>query len=158
MSRPSNHPIFPSIGRVSDALLLLLLERGGDLFMLWARDTYGPLADFFSVSGDKRAITRNKYLQDYREEPYWHTWVQSSHNRLVQNGDIHASPHRGLWRLTERGKHRALQIAAQTRSDAFAGCILPVPSPKFLKPMEEWEEFTSIDWNDVVLEIGLRRS
>lgn len=116
------------------------LLRAAASFLCYGQGILMSLLQISSVS--VKLIARNKLLEDCRKEPYWHTRVQSSHNKLVHNGDIHASPHRrGLWRLTKQGKHRALQIAAQTASHAFADCILPVPSPEFRKPIEEWEEF-----------------
>jgi len=61
MSRPPNHPLFPSDAKVQDTLLLLLLECGGEPAPLWAEDTYEPLADFFSLDEYARSVTRDEW-------------------------------------------------------------------------------------------------
>ncbi|HEV7286578.1 MAG TPA: winged helix-turn-helix domain-containing protein [Kaistia sp.] len=106
MSRRITNYLFPSNDRVQEALLLLLLEKGGELGALRASDTYMPLADFFSLAPCARVLTRAEYLNDGRNEAYWHTWVQWSRDRLLTNADLEC-PKRGFWKLTDKGRRRA---------------------------------------------------
>jgi hypothetical protein len=134
-------PAFPKSGQVQEALLLFLLEHGGDTG-LWARDTYAPLADFFDLGMKERICTRDHY-----HESYWHKWVQSSRQALVKSGDLHPPNFDlglGLWRLTEQGKWRATQIAARISRPVFAAYSIPPVSRICLKEELTWDDLVNI--------------
>jgi len=60
-SSPRLRIYFLTSPKVQDALLLLLLECGGEPAALWAEDTYEPLADFFNLDEYARSVTRDEW-------------------------------------------------------------------------------------------------
>lgn len=135
--RTDNHP-FPKDEQVQEALLVLLLEMGGELCALHACDTYAPLADFFHLGQSVRSISRDDYLHDGRDERYWHTWVQFSRERLVDNSDLQC-PRRGIWMLTDKGRRhaKAAKDMLSRTLYSFGSHVLAPVSPAELKPENE---------------------
>lgn len=146
MSRPQDRPVFPSNAEVQEALLILLFEYGGETQALLAASTYRPLADLFGLNDETRTIQRDVCNGDGRSEAYWHTRVQTAHGKLVRSGDLYPTYTHwrggGIWRLTEQGKCRATQLAAERPRVAVANQTPMNPVPAWLLTQSPAEYFT----------------
>lgn len=78
-------------------LLKELMNLGGEAR---SGEVYDKVASHFtSLSADDLKSKRGP------GSSRWALWVRWTKQQLVQNGEI-VSPHRGLWKLTDKGKKR----------------------------------------------------
>ena len=97
----------PPYSDVERELLLFLYRSGGDRFSRRADEVYSPLADTFGLTREQR----NRLRAD-REESAWNKRVQWARRKLVEAGLMFSGP-RGVWRLTESGRHNAEEITRE---------------------------------------------
>jgi restriction endonuclease Mrr len=97
--KSSDFPEYPAIG---DALLALLVARGGSRATLIPRECYGPLADLFALTQEQRRRPR----PDGRGGSAWENSVQWSRQLLVNQEKLDGSV-RGIWQITSLGKMQA---------------------------------------------------
>lgn len=93
---------FPEYADISEALLCLIVVRGGPDHSLRPRDCYSALADAFGLTLEQRTRLR----PEGRGGSAWQNCVQWARQRLINEGAIDGRQH-GLWRVTASGRRRA---------------------------------------------------
>jgi 5-methylcytosine-specific restriction protein A len=107
---------YPKYSEVADALLKYIYETGGRKCVVIASGTYLPLANYFDLSEEDIAQTRDQIHGDGSSQRWWDVVVQFGRRRLVRNGLLEASlpgMKTGLWKLTEKGQLAAASLAQE---------------------------------------------
>ena len=84
--------------------------RGGDNAAIDSAFAYGPLADYFQLSPEVRALSRDAYYtNDPKPGPAWDNEVQWAAKELKNDGYVVRTIRSGhsIWRLTSSGMERA---------------------------------------------------
>jgi len=105
---------YPEYQDIEDPLLCFIYQNGGANYQVHASDTYGPLADYFSLSQWERTRSRDETHSDGRDEPLWNNMVQWARRKLKDKGYLAPSP-RGTWRLSEEGILAARRVCSGYR-------------------------------------------
>ncbi len=104
---------FPDYSTIADALLSLLVARGGASDALRPRQCYAPLADLFELTPEQRKRMRS----GSRSGIAWENCVQWSRQLLINEEKLDGSV-RGVWRITSLGiaQARRSPFLAQLRT------------------------------------------
>jgi restriction endonuclease Mrr len=97
----------PDYEPLAEALLSFIFLNGGAKFQVQANETYGPLADFFDLTGAERSEPR----PDGYGGTHWQNRVQWTRQKLINEGLVMGRG-RGQWGLTPGGVSRARHIAS----------------------------------------------
>ena len=97
---------FPEYQDIEDPLLCEIYSSGGSVR---ARDTYKPLADYFSLTPAERRMTRDEVHHDGKDEPHWNNMVQWARRKLKERGYL-AHAGFGIWQLSEEGVRAAERV------------------------------------------------
>ena len=108
--KSENVMLFPSRERICAALLVHILENGGEDHAVLAGKTYQPLADHFGLSPSEREASRDRVYGDGRPEPAWHSAVQYARRNLVSRGLVSRDGGVGVWMLTAAGVSEAQEL------------------------------------------------
>ena len=107
--RPEHRKTFPT-GRIGQTLLMFIGARAGEHGTMNAAHAYLPLADYYDLSPEARALQRSAYFtNDKKPGAAWDAEVQEAVKALKRDGYLTSSVRGGqtVWRLTPSGVDRA---------------------------------------------------
>jgi hypothetical protein len=107
--RREHQKTFPKT-RLPETLLMFIRLRGGANAAIDPAFAYGPLADYFQLSPEDRALSRDAYYtNDPKPGRAWDNEVQWAARELKNDGYVVRTVRAGqsIWRLTSSGVDRA---------------------------------------------------
>ena len=107
--RREHQKTFPKT-RLPETLLMFIRLRGGANAAIDPAFAYGPLADYFQLSPEVRALSRDAYYtNDPKPGRAWDNEVQWAAKELKNDGYVVRTIRSGhsIWRLTSGGVDRA---------------------------------------------------
>jgi hypothetical protein len=107
--RLEHQKTFPR-ARMAETLLMFIRSRGGPQAAIRSTLAYAPLADYYELPDELRALSRAAYYtNDTKPGRAWDSEVQEAVKELKSDGYLVSATRSGqiLWRLTSSGVDRA---------------------------------------------------